>query len=165
MAAANPTPVTHSDFGPHIMLDCRKCNKEKISDQAFVYQVLDQLPEKIGMTKIIPPYVFPYSGLVPEDKGITGAVIIAESHLTFHSFTEKDYFFFDIFSCKNFDVQQAIDYIIEAFEVEDVELHRVNRGRHFPRFEESEGETTQPHVPNHVPAHLMSQEHPEPALV
>jgi S-adenosylmethionine decarboxylase len=115
------------------MLDCRQCNVEKISDLAFVHQVLDELPTAIGMTKIIPPYVFPYSGLVPEDKGITGMVIIAESHLTFHSFVEKDYFFFDIFSCKPFDVQQAVDYIINAFEVKDYELHQASRGRYFPR--------------------------------
>lgn len=120
-------------FGPHLMLDCRRCNVDKISDVAYVYNVLDTLPERIGMTKIIPPYVFPYSGLVPEDKGITGVVIIAESHLTFHSFTEKDYFFFDIFSCKPFDVSIATRFILEAFEVQDVEQHYADRGRYFPR--------------------------------
>jgi S-adenosylmethionine decarboxylase len=30
----------------------------------------------INMTSITQPYVFPYSGLVPEDRGITGIVII-----------------------------------------------------------------------------------------
>lgn len=120
-------------FGPHLMLDCRGCNLAKISDVAYVYHVLDTLPDKIGMTKIIPPYVFPYSGLVPEDKGITGVVIIAESHLTFHSFTEKDYFFFDIFSCKPFDVSIAVRTILDAFEVQEVEQHYADRGRYFPR--------------------------------
>lgn len=120
-------------FGPHLMLDCRGCNLDKIADVAHVFNVLNELPEKIGMTKITQPYVFPYSGLVPEDKGVTGTVVIAESHLTFHSFTEKDYFFFDLFSCKPFDVQAAMDYIVEAFEVKDVEVHYAERGRHFPR--------------------------------
>lgn len=122
-----------SEFGPHLMLDCRDCNLDKISDLAYVFNVLNELPERVGMTKIIQPYVFPYSGLVPEDKGITGVVVIAESHITFHSFIEKDYFFFDIFSCKHFDVQQAIDYMIEAFEVKSYEKHAVSRGRFFPR--------------------------------
>ena len=126
-------PETH--MGPHLMLDCRRIDTEKAGDLAHVFNVLNELPERIGMTKITQPYVFPYSGLVPEDKGVTGVVIIAESHLTFHSFTEKDYFFFDMFSCKPFDVQAAMDYIREAFEVGEMEVHYVERGRDFPRSE------------------------------
>ena len=124
---------TSMGFGPHLMLDCKSCNLEKISDVAYVFDVLNTLPEKIGMTKITQPYVFPYAGLVPEDKGITGIVVIAESHLSFHSFVEKDYFFFDLFSCKPFDVEKAKQYIIDAFEVKDVDCHYVERGLDFPR--------------------------------
>lgn len=120
-------------FGPHLMLDCRKCNLEKISDQAYIFKVLEDLVKLAEMTAIIPPYVFPYSGLVPEDKGVTGTVIIAESHITFHSFTEKDYFFFDIFSCKPFDVEKVKKYIIESFEVEEFQEFYAERGEHFPR--------------------------------
>jgi S-adenosylmethionine decarboxylase len=126
--------VIEQGFGPHLMLDCRQCDKDKISDLALVQKFLDELPEQIGMTKIIPPYVFPYSGLVPEDKGITGMVIIAESHLSFHSFTEKDYFFFDIFSCKPFDVDYVQRLVLETFGVKDYERFYSERGRHFPRF-------------------------------
>jgi S-adenosylmethionine decarboxylase len=119
-------------FGPHLMMDCRHVSKEKTSNLAFVFDFLNRLPDMVGMTKITQPYVFPYSGLVPEDRGITGTVIIAESHLTFHSFVEKDYFFFDIFSCKPFDVDRVASLVIETFEVKDVEQHRAMRGRHFP---------------------------------
>ena len=59
-------------FGPHLMLDLQQCNYEKLKSYDLVFNVLHDLPEKIGMTKITQPYVFPYSGLVPEDKGITG---------------------------------------------------------------------------------------------
>lgn len=128
--------LNHEDmqgFGPHLMLDCSECNLEKISDVAYVFDVLNRLPDFIGMTKITQPYVFPYSGLVPEDKGVTGVVIIAESHLSFHSFTEKDYFFFDLFSCKPFNVDLARQFIMDAFEVKRAETHYVERGMDFPR--------------------------------
>lgn len=139
-------------FGPHLMLDCRGCNPEKLGDVAYIFDILNRLPEMVGMTKITQPYVFPYAGLVPEDKGVTGVVIIAESHLTFHSFTEKDYFFFDLFSCKPFDVAAAKRFMTDAFEVKNVEVHQALRGRDFPR-----GETpilapfpTQPRLLAHV---------------
>lgn len=125
--------VVHSEFGPHLMLDCSGCNLEKISNLEYVFKFLNELPEKIGMTKITQPYVFPYEGLIPEDKGITGTVIIAESHITFHSFTDKDYFFFDVFSCKHFDVNQVAQLVQEAFEVKNVERHEALRGINFPR--------------------------------
>lgn len=120
-------------FGPHLMLDCRKCDPSKISDLQHIFNVLNELPETVGMTKITQPYVFPYSGLVPEDEGITGFVVIAESHISIHTFVQKDYFFFDIFSCKPFDIAKVRDYIINAFGVEEFEEFYAERGQHFPR--------------------------------
>lgn len=125
--------VVRSEFGPHLMLDCRECNPEKIGDLAYIFKFLYDLPEKIGMTRITQPYVFPYEGLIPEDKGVTGMVIIAESHITFHSFTDKDYFFFDLFSCKHFDVDRVARLVVEAFEVKKMERHEALRGKDFPR--------------------------------
>ncbi len=125
-------------FGPHLMLDLSKCNPDKLSDYNLVFSILDELPEKIGMTKITRPYVFPYSGLVPEDKGITGTVIIAESHISIHTFQEKDYCFVDVFSCKDFDVEYAAEYLVDVFESRKYEKHVVNRGKDFVRYREPE---------------------------
>lgn len=125
--------MVNSEFGPHLMLDCRGCNIEKISNLEYVFKFLNELPDRIGMTKITQPYVFPYEGLIPEDKGITGTVIIAESHITFHSFIDKDYFFFDVFSCKHFDVDAVAKIVMETFEVQNVERHQAIRGIDFPR--------------------------------
>lgn len=132
--ASNPNTETN-EFGPHLMLDCRGCDASKIGDVQAVFNFLYELPNRIGMTKITQPYVFPYSGLVPEDKGVTGMVIIAESHLTFHSFTEKDYFFFDLFSCKPFDTDIVTQYVVEYFGVTSFERHEKSRGLDFPRSE------------------------------
>lgn len=127
------TITMNSEFGPHLMLDCQGCDINRIGNLEYVFKFLNELPEQIGMTKITQPYVFPYEGLIPEDKGITGTVIIAESHLTFHSFTDKDYFFFDVFSCKHFDVDQVARLVVEAFGVQHVVRHEAMRGKDFPR--------------------------------
>jgi S-adenosylmethionine decarboxylase len=120
-------------FGPHLMLDLRECNEEKLKDYNLVFDILNDLPEKIGMTKITQPYVFPYSGLVPEDKGITGVVVIAESHISVHTFQEKDYCFVDVFSCKDFDVDYAAEYLINIFESKKYDKYVVHRGKDFAR--------------------------------
>ncbi len=121
------------EFGPHITIDLKGCPKETLSDYNLHFDYLKSLPEMINMTPITQPYVFPYSGLVPEDKGITGIVIIAESHLSIHSFQEKEYTFIDIFSCKDFDVEKAIEYTVELFKPESFEMNVVERGIDFPR--------------------------------
>ncbi len=121
-------------FGPHLTLDLSDCNQRKLSDLEFIFKLLNELPDKIGMTKITQPYVFQYSGLVPEDKGITGFVIIAESHISIHTFQEKDYVFIDIFSCKHFDYEYAKHYLIKAFESKNPKCQVVMRGEDFPRY-------------------------------
>ena len=125
--------MENKSFGPHLTLDLSKCNKDRLSDYNFVFKLLNELPELIGMTKIIQPYVFPYSGLEPKDKGITGIVIIAESHISIHTFEEKDYVFIDVFSCKGFDVDFAKRYFVEAFEANEATVNIVERGLDFPR--------------------------------
>lgn len=120
-------------FGPHLTLDLKGCPKEILQDYQLHFDLLKTLPEKIGMTPITQPYVFPYSGLVPEDRGITGVVIIAESHLSIHSFEEKGYTFIDMFSCKAFDVEGALNYIIDKFKPTSYEKNLVKRGLDFPR--------------------------------
>ena len=120
-------------FGPHLMLDGYGCDKAKLQDLNLVYRILDELPARIGMTKIMPPYVFKYSGLRPEDWGLSGFVLIAESHISIHTFPEKNFVSVDIFSCKPFDSEFAAAYLKRAFGMEKVECTVLDRGTEFPK--------------------------------
>lgn len=120
-------------FGPHLTLDLISCNQERLKSLELHFRVLNELPALIGMTKITQPYVFPYEGLVPQDRGITGIVIIAESHISIHSFEVKNYCFVDVFSCKPFDTNRAIEFIVDTFEPLDYKVNIVERGVGFPR--------------------------------
>ena len=120
-------------FGPHITLDLKGCPKDILSNYQLHFDYLKNIPELIQMTPITQPYVFPYEGLVPEDKGITGIVIIAESHISVHSFEDKGYCFIDIFSCKPFDYERAIRLAKEIFQPKDCDVKVVERGKDFPR--------------------------------
>jgi len=115
------------------MLDLSECDQERINDLDFIFNFLNTIPDKIGMAKITQPYVFPYIGLVPEDKGITGFVVIAESHLSIHTFVEKCYAFVDLFSCKPFNTDMARDLIIEAFISKKPKVYMIERGTGFSR--------------------------------
>lgn len=120
-------------FGKHLTIDLTGCNSQKLRDLELHHDLLAETPFSIGMTPITQPYVFKYSGLVPEDKGITGSVIIAESHISIHSFELKNYCFVDVFSCKSFDTKKAVEIFVEAFEPTKYVVNVVDRGIDFPR--------------------------------
>lgn len=120
-------------FGPHLMIEASGCSKEKLTDINLLTDLLDYLPEKMKMTKIMPPYVFKYKGEVPDDWGLSGIVLIAESHLAFHTFPDKGFITVDIFSCKEFDVRAAVDEIVKVFEPKSWDEQLIMRGREFPR--------------------------------
>ncbi len=118
-------------FGPHLIIDGSRCNTRKLADRILVEQTLNNYPAAIGMTKIGGPYMFEYQAPDPAYSGVSGLVVIAESHIAIHTFPELDYFTMDIFSCKNFDHEKAIAYIKEAFDVEEMDRMLVQRGLSF----------------------------------
>ncbi len=120
-------------FGMHLMLDGYGCDRERLEDLSLIYNFLSDYPAKIKMTKIMPPYVFRYDATNPEDWGISGFVLIAESHISIHTFPEKNYLSLDIFSCKEFDSTNSISYVSELFGVQKSEIKLLDRGLEFPQ--------------------------------
>lgn len=119
-------------YGPHLMLDLSGCNERILDDLDACYSLLKDLPAMVGMTAITQPYVFRYSGSVPDDQGITGVTIIAESHISLHTYPRKRFAFVDVFSCKPFDTERATGHIVRFFESKSPAIHIQERGVHFP---------------------------------
>ena len=65
-------------------------------------------------------------------EGISGFVMIAESHISIHTFPDQDYIFMDIFSCRNFDTKSAIKYLLNAFDAKKYTTNVLKRGMDFP---------------------------------
>ncbi len=101
----------------HLVIDAFVEDAAKISQVEAIFNLLDDLPEQNEMTKITQPYVFRYSGVVPEDWGVTGMVIIAESHISIHTFPQHKRFHMDVFSCKPFDYERTLQIIEEKLGV------------------------------------------------
>ena len=120
-------------YGRHMTLDLEDCNTDKLKDLNFLSEFLEQLPTKINMLIISQPSVFRYKGKVPEDWGVTGFIIIAESHISIHTYPEKKYCFVDVFSCNDFDTNTTKQYIINNFEAKSSDVKSVIRGINFPR--------------------------------
>ena len=111
----------------HLIIDGYRDNPCKMQDVDFIYQVLDQYPSEIQMTKISPPHVLKHMGSKPEDRGVSGFVLLAESHISIHTFPGQSRVIIDIFSCKEFVPQQVIVDLQQRFGLTDVRSHILNR--------------------------------------
>lgn len=116
----------------HLAIDGYGGDYQKMQDLELIYGILDGYPAEIGMTKIMPPYVFRYIGAKPEDWGISGFVLIAESHISIHTFPEKGYVNIDIFSCKAFNTDLAVSKIQDKLGLPKVKIHLLERGLEYP---------------------------------
>lgn len=112
----------------HLIMDLYECDRQEIEDLMHIYNFLDCLPSNLEMIKMIPPYVFRYSGVATEDRGISGFVLIGAGHISINTFPEKEYVSIDVFSRKSFDADIAEVLICEFFKNERVETKLVKRG-------------------------------------
>ena len=97
-------------------------------DAELIRQFLYDLPDAMGMTRITEPSVLEYNAPKAEDSGISGFVIIAESHISVHTFPRRDHVNVDIFSCRPFDSDMALSRVKELFSLEEVETWQLERG-------------------------------------
>ncbi len=86
----------------------------------------------MGMTKIAPPTVVRYRGSKPEDWGVSGYVMIAESHIALHTFPERRLIWADIFSCKEFDAAPIVDDMRHRFGLREMQVRILQRGLEAP---------------------------------
>ena len=116
----------------HVAIDGYGGDPKTLANEELVRALLDRYPEEIGMTKIAPPHVYRYEGSRPEDWGISGFVLIAESHISIHTFPKRRFVWVDIFSCKGFDAQRAVADMQEHFGLVDVQTRVLARGLEYP---------------------------------
>jgi S-adenosylmethionine decarboxylase len=122
------------NFGLHLMIDGYGGNPEKLNDRKLVTKCLDELPGKTKMNKISKPLVKSFDGNdIKDPGGHSGFVMIAESHISIHTFPKKKFVSIDVYTCNDeMDKDFMIGYFKEKFELEDMEVNFVRRGTRYP---------------------------------
>ena len=63
-------------------------------------------------------------------QGMTGVVLLAESHVALHSWPEFNYLAIDIFTCGDWaKPEKALQYLRKEFKPKKVEIKKITRGR------------------------------------
>jgi len=111
----------------HVIIDGYGGDPDQLADENAVRVILDQYPGMLGMTKITQPTVLQYRGSKPEDWGVSGYVMIAESHIAIHTFPERRLVWADIFSCKDFDATRVLEDLEQRFGLQQMDVTTLER--------------------------------------
>lgn len=97
-----------------------------------LFPIFDKLPQKIGMTPIIRPFMLKSSSDYGEVLSIL--TMIAESHISLHYFVECNQAYTDLFSCKFFTYQPVVAQLRQIFgdNVDNEVL--ISRGIHYQEY-------------------------------
>lgn len=110
-------------LGYHVIAEYERCDREKIDDEIYVEKHMKKAAELAGAT--IVKTVF--HKFAPQ--GVSGVVVIQESHFAIHTWPEHDYAAIDMFTCTDkMDFTKALEYLKEAFECEILSHKMLKRG-------------------------------------
>ncbi len=110
-------------LGKHIILEMKGCCKDTINDVNAVRDILMRATEAMRATlvDVVCHRFSPY--------GVTGVAILAESHISVHTWPEYGYVAVDIFICGNtVDPESAASYVIQSFHAKKTSALELKRG-------------------------------------
>ena len=106
----------------HFLLELYKCNYEKLNDESFLRCTLNRA------AKLAKATVLNLISNKFEPHGVTAIALLAESHISIHTWPESNYSAVDIFTCgHNMLPELASQYIINASEAEEHTLRVIER--------------------------------------
>lgn len=128
------TPARPEPFGVHLMIDGYSASGPLMTDAVALRGLLEALPGEMGMHRICEPVVVEVGpNCLKDPGGLSGFVMIAESHISFHTFPGRGFVTIDLYTCQvGLNRQATIDRLLNAFRLVDAEVHVQERGLRYP---------------------------------
>lgn len=113
----------HQPAGTHLLADMHGICADKLKDAASLENLLRHSAQAAGAQ-----ILFSHFHTFGDGLGITGVVLLAESHITIHTWPEFNFAAADIFMCGTAQPQQALDVIQLALLPTSCEIQNIKRG-------------------------------------
>ena len=106
----------------HLLLELYRCDYEKLNDESFLRCTLNRA------AKLAKATVLNLISNKFEPQGVTAIALLAESHISIHTWPESNYSAVDIFTCgRNMLPELASQYLIDALKAEEHSLRLIKR--------------------------------------
>ncbi|AYV57895.1 S-adenosylmethionine decarboxylase proenzyme [Leptospira yasudae] len=110
-------------MGKHVIAEFYDCDYETINNHELVEDIMLKSVDLSGATTIKSVFhrFSPY--------GVSGVVVVSESHFAIHTWPEYGYCAVDVFTCGDLiDNQAALDYLKEKFGSKSISVVEMKRG-------------------------------------
>ncbi len=107
--------------GSHLLVDL--WGASNLHDPELIDRALREAAEAAGAT-ILYGHFHHFS----PNGGVSGVLVLAESHISIHTWPERGYAAIDVFMCGACDPYQSLYALKSAFSPSNVELHEKRRG-------------------------------------
>ena len=121
-------------FGEHITIDGYGGDPKRLDSEEVVFTALIEICNELRMRPMMKPVVLSApDNHIKDPGGWSGFVVIAESHISIHTFPKRRFVSADVYTCQNnIDKQYVINFFKQKFQLEDVETHFIKRGTRYP---------------------------------
>jgi len=122
-----PADINKSPVGRHLLVDYWDCDTDLLNDEAALSALLTEAAHAAGATVMsVHDHRF-------EHLGVTAVAILAESHISIHTWPEARYAAVDIYTCGDcnpLEAHEALASTLSASRTELLELARGNADSH-----------------------------------
>lgn len=111
-----------SALGKHIILDYYDCEFDGLSDPDKVRDLVEHVSKIMGAT-VVTSNFHHFSPL-----GVSGIMVIAESHITIHTWPEHKYVAVDIFYCGFLEIENGLEKLKSLLQSNRIKIMELDRG-------------------------------------
>lgn len=110
-------------LGKQYIVELKECNPKHLDDAEYIGKIMTEAAIKANAT-IVQQFFHQFSPY-----GVSGTIVIAESHINIHTWPEHAYAAIDIFTCSDqLIAENAINHLKESFEAKICTTSMINRG-------------------------------------
>jgi S-adenosylmethionine decarboxylase len=125
--------MSSEPFGIHIMIEGFGAPRQLLSNSVYLYSVLEDLPKMMGMRAVTEPQLIESGAFSAANPGsLSGFVMDAESHISFHAVPARGYVTMDFFTQRSgIDRDRVINLLTSSFALDEAEVSVLDCGRRF----------------------------------
>ena len=120
-------------WGKHLIIDMSAGDRERVQSAQHISRFVETLVETIGMKGYGAPLLEHFSEHLPEAAGYSLVQLIETSAITGHFCDLSGDAYIDIFSCKDFDAELAVEVVRAAFRPQHINFITLVRQAVTPR--------------------------------
>ena len=111
--------------GTHLLIDCWEASN--LDNIALIEAALREAVTVSGAT-LLHIHLHHFT----PNSGVSGVAVLAESHITIHTWPERGYAALDVFMCGDTQPQLTVPVFAKAFCTDNIQLSSHQRGRNWP---------------------------------